>query len=275
MSTVDWGIGRYEDTAAQLEPAARVVVEHGAPTAGEQVVDVGCGTGNAALLAAERGARVTGVDPAARLLEVAARRAAARGLDARFVRGEAAALPIADGAADLVLSVFGVIFASDPRAAVTEMVRVTASEGRIVLSAWNPSGAVHKAVAAAGDAVRTALGAPTGPPPFPWHDRTALAELFAPHGFGVSVAEQRLAFTASSARAYVDQQAGHPLAVAGQAVLGPRGESEPLRERMVAIYEAANEDPDAFRVTSRYIVASARRGASPEPHAARPLRRRR
>ena len=71
MSTFDWGAGRYEETAARLEPAARVIVERAAPAAGEHVVDVGCGTGNAALLAAERGATVTGVDPAPRLLEVA------------------------------------------------------------------------------------------------------------------------------------------------------------------------------------------------------------
>ena len=81
MSTFDWGLGRYEDTAAQLEPAARAVVERAAPAAGEHVVDVGCGTGNAALLAAERGARVTGVDPAPRLLDVARERG--RGARAR------------------------------------------------------------------------------------------------------------------------------------------------------------------------------------------------
>src|ERR671930_795218 len=146
MSTVDWGLGRYEDTAARLEPAARVVVERAAPAPGEHVVDVGCGTGNAALLAAERGARVTGVDPAARLLEVARQEAAARRLDATFATGTAAELPLADGVADVALSVFGVIFAPDPRAAATELARVTAPGGRIVVSAWIPSGPIHEAV---------------------------------------------------------------------------------------------------------------------------------
>ena len=259
MSTFDWGLGRYEDTAAQLEPAARVVVERAAVAPGEHVVDVGCGTGNAALIAAASGARVTGVDPAPRLLEVARAEAAERGLHATFAVGDAAALPLEDGAADVVLSVFGVIFAPDPRAAAAEMARVSAPRGRIVLSAWIPSSAVHEAVRAAGEAVRDALGAPAEPPPFPWHERDALVELFAPHGFEVSLAEELLAFTAASPQAYLDQQADHPLAVAGQAVLGPRGESDALREWMLAIYEAGNEDRDAFRVTSRYVVASARR----------------
>jgi SAM-dependent methyltransferase len=259
MSAIDWGIGHYEDTAARLEPAARVVVERAAPVGGERVVDVGCGTGNAALLAAERGAAVTGVDPAERLLAVARETAAARGLDATFAAGEAAALPLEDGAADVVVSVFGVIFAPDPRAAAAEMARVTAPGGRIVLSAWLPSGTVHQALRVASVTVRDALGAPAGPPPFAWHERDALAELFAPHGLEVTLEEASLAFTAPSAQAFLREQAAHPMAVAGEAVLGPRGESDALRERMLAIYEDANEDAAAFRVTSRYVLGIARR----------------
>ena len=257
---MDWSLGSYEHTAAQLLPAAQVVVDRAAPAAGERVVDVGCGTGNAALLAAERGAHVTGVDPAARLLEVARGRAAARDLDARFALGEAAALPLPDGEADVVLSVFGVIFAPDPAAAAAEMARVSAPAGRIVLSAWVPAGAIHDATQVAQDAVRRAVGAPSGPPPFAWHDRDALAGLLAPHGFEVAVQEERLAFTASSPADYLDgEAANHPLAVAGRAVLEPRGEAEALRDRMLSIYQAANEQPDRFRVTSRYVVATARR----------------
>ena len=123
MSAFDWGIGRYEDTARPGRAAARVVVDAVAPAAGEHVADVGTGTGNAALLVAERGARVTGVDPAPRLLEVAREAAAGRGLDATFALGEAASLPLADGDADAVLSVFGVIFAPDAVAAAAELAR--------------------------------------------------------------------------------------------------------------------------------------------------------
>jgi hypothetical protein len=84
--------------------------------------------------------------------------------------------------------------------------------------------------------------------------------MFAPFGFEVTVEEHPLAFTAKSARAHVDQEsANHPLALAGRAVLEPRGENQALQERMLSIYEIANEDPDAFRVTSRYSVATIRR----------------
>jgi SAM-dependent methyltransferase len=260
MSAVDWGAGCYEETAQRLEPAARVVVEHAAPAPGERVVDVGCGTGNAALLSAERGASVIGVDPADRLLEVARQEAAARNLDVTFTQGEAAALPLPDAEANLVLSVFGVIFAPDPRAAAAEFARVTKPDGRIVFSAWIPSGPISEAVRSAGQAVRNALGQPPpSEPPFAWHDPAALTELFAPHGFDVALEEHRLAFTAESPEAYVDEQQRHPSAVAGKAVLDSRGETPALRRRLLEIYETGNEDPDAFRVTSRYVVATARR----------------
>ena len=228
--------------------------------AGESVVDVGCGTGNATLLAAARGARVIGVDPAPRLLEVARKEAAASGLDVTFSSGRADSLPVEDGAADLVLSVFGVIFAPDVFAAARELARVTAVAGRIVLTAWVPEGAIHDAVGAAQEAVRAALGAPAGPAPFAWHDPTSLGELFSPFGFEVVVKEHQLAFTANSARDYLDlESANHPLALAGRALLEPRGENQTLYERMLSIYEIANEDPNAFRVTSRYKVATIRR----------------
>ena len=111
--SVDWGVGRYERTAAQLAPVAGVVVERAAPQPGERVLDLGTGTGNAALLAAARHATVIGVDPAARLLEVARARAADAGLDATFELGEGAAIPVESGTIDATVSVFGVIFAPD------------------------------------------------------------------------------------------------------------------------------------------------------------------
>lgn len=211
-------------------------------------------------MAAASGARVTGVDPAPRLLEVAREQAAAQGFDARFVEGEAAALPLGDGEADVVLSVFGVIFAPDAAAAAAELARVTAPGGRIVLSAWLPGGAISDVARIARRAVGQALGRSDGSPPFAWQDAEALAGLLGPYGFEVSTTEERLAFTAASPRAYLDgESADHPLWAAGRAVLEPRGELEGVRERALALLERGNEDPDAFRVTSRYVVATARR----------------
>jgi SAM-dependent methyltransferase len=256
----DWSLGHYERIAEQVLPAARVAVDRAAPAEGEHVVDVGCGTGNASLLAAASGARVTGVDPAERLLEVARELAKERGLDVTFVSGEAAALPLGDGEADLVLSVFGVIFAPDPAAAAAELARVTGPAGRIVLTAWIPEGPIFELAGAARQAVMDALGARPGPRPFAWHNRDALARLFGAHGFDVEIAEEQLAFTATSPRDYLEiESTEHPLWVAARAALEPMGRMDALRDKAVEILERGNEDPNAFRVTSRYVVATARR----------------
>jgi SAM-dependent methyltransferase len=258
--TMDWDAGSYEHVAAQLYPAARVAVDRAAPVPGERVLDVGCGTGNAALLAAATRAHVTGVDPSPRLLDVARERAAAEGLDVTFLAGEAANLPVGDAGTDLVLSVFAVVFAPDPQAVARELARVTAPAGRVVLTAWIPEGPIAEAGRVAFQAISNALGQPPGAPPYPWHDPAALTDLFGPHEFAIHTEEQPIAFTAPSARAYVEGEFdNHPMIVSGRAILEPRGEAQAVLDRTLEIFEAANEDPAAFRVTSRYVVATARR----------------
>jgi SAM-dependent methyltransferase len=253
---VDWGQGRYEAVAEQLLPAAEVVVDRAAPLDGRSVVDVGCGTGNAALLAAEGGAKVTGVDPAQRLLDVAAAEAARRGLEADFVVGEAAAIPLPDTSMDIVLSVFGAVFAPDPSAAAAEMARVRAPKGRILLSAWIPEGAISRAVRLSRQTVSEILEQPPAGPPFAWHEADGLRELFEPHGLSISLDEHQISFTAPSADVFVEREAeNHPLAVAAQPVLEQAGRAEELQRRLLELYEEANEDPSAFQVTSRYAVA--------------------
>ncbi|TIW59716.1 MAG: methyltransferase domain-containing protein [Mesorhizobium sp.] len=261
-STPDWGLGRYESIAAQLLPAARIVIEAARLRSGERVVDVGCGTGNAALLAAEHGTDVIGVDPAARLIQVAAGRAALQRVQATFRLGKAEALPLDDASADVILSVFGVIFASDAEAVAAEIGRVLKPDGRIAISAWVPTGTMFAMNATAAERVRQALEAPRQPQPFTWHDPVALARLLQPSGFALSFEEHELAFTAASARDFLDQQMkDHPLAVAGIAVLDKLGQAQRVHDDLLAILESGNEDPKGFRVTSRYVVATASRGA--------------
>jgi SAM-dependent methyltransferase len=255
---MEWGQGNYERVAEQLLPAAEVVVEKAAPAEGERVVDVGCGTGNGALLAAERGARVTGVDPAQRLLDVAATEAAERGLDADFVLGEAASIPLDDDSADIVISVFGVIFAPDPQAAAAEIARVLTPAGRIVLSAWIPEGTLFAAIKIRREALAAVSNEPAGPPPFAWHEADALGELFGEHGLSVSMEEETIAFEAPSAREFAEADfQNHPMWIKAREQLGPE-RAEELRDRGLLIYEEGNEDPEGFRTTSRYVVAELR-----------------
>jgi SAM-dependent methyltransferase len=259
---VEWGAGRYELIAEQLLPAAEVVVDVADPVAGETFVDVGCGTGNAALLVAERGASVIGVDPAERLLEVAAAAAEERDLDAEFVTGEAASMPISNAEADAVVSVFGVIFAPDPAAAAAEIDRVTAPAGRIVLAAWIPGGPISDAIRLSRQTLAEIRGDPPPSPPFAWHEAGTLSRLFEPHGFSLSLTEHALAFGAPSVDEFMRIEGeNHPLAIAARPILEEAGRADEVREAMRQIYEEGNEDPSAFRITSRYVVAELTRPA--------------
>jgi len=262
-SRFDWGVGHYERTAAQLAPVSGVVVERAAPQSAERVLDLGCGTGNAALLAAARGATVTGVDPAARLLEVARARAVEHGLEITFVLGEAGAIPVERASIDVLLSVFGVIFASDPAAAAAEMARVTAPNGRIVLTAWLPGGAVSEVVRMARETAMAALDAPPASRPFAWHDQDTLADLLASHGFRVGIERHAHVFTGASIDDFLQAELmDHPLSSASRAMLEARGKADVqtvIVERAREILTAANETADGFAVTSSYVVASAQR----------------
>jgi ubiquinone/menaquinone biosynthesis C-methylase UbiE len=252
---MEWGVGRYEVIAEELEPAAEVVVELAAPLEGKTVVDVGCGTGNAALRAAEAGANVTGVDPAQRLLDVASAEASRRGLEANFVVGEAASIPLPDASADIVLSVFGVNFAPDPRAAAAELARVRAPKGRILLAAWVPEGAISRAARLTRE-LTAEVQHRALQPPFPWHETEAVRELFAPYGLSVSDSVHKISFEAQSAEAFVERgEQNHPTAVAARLALEEAGRADELHEPLLELYRDANEDPSAFRVTSSYVVA--------------------
>lgn len=259
---MDWDLGRYERIAQDLMPAARAVVERASPRAGERVLDIGCGTGNAALLAAARGALATGVDPAERLLALARARAAERGLSASFMAGSAEALPLADASADVALSVFGVIFAPEALAAAGEILRVCAPSARVVLCAWLPGGAIGEVIALRRGALEAARSAPAPAPPapFPWHEREALERLLGPHGFTLFMQESDLVFQAASVERFLEGELReHPMWLEARRILAPGAMSE-LRERALAVLRSANEASSAFRVRSRYVIVSAARG---------------
>lgn len=255
----DWGVGYYERSAVMLLPAARTLVEVAGLHGGEHVIDVGCGTGNAALLAAAAGARVTAVDPSPRLLDVTSATARASGLGVQCELGDAAALPVPDRSVDCYLSNFGLVFTPEVEAAAAEMARVLAPTGRALFTAWLPGSAIGTMAGTTQEMVRAAVGGPPASRPFPWHDLASVAALLTPHGLAPSVlAEQDLAFTGSSPEAYLDAElASHPLAVIAFRVLEERGIADAARTRLLEILIEANEDPGGFRTTSRYVVVAA------------------
>jgi len=137
-----WETGDYPRVGNTLQIIAELLVEAADVRAGQKVLDVACGQGNAAMAAARRFAEATGVDYATNLLEQGRDRAAAEHLEVTFQEGDAEALPVPDRAFDLVVSTVGVMFAPDHQRAADELVRVTKPGGRIALACWTPTGMI-------------------------------------------------------------------------------------------------------------------------------------
>ena len=136
-----WEKGDFTQIAAAMRESGEALVKAIGVTAGLKVMDLGCGDGTTALPAAQLGADVTGVDIAANLVAAGNARAEAAGLsNLRFQEGDASNLEgVADDSFDLVVSIFGAMFAPRPFDVAKEMVRVTRPGGRIVMGNWIPN----------------------------------------------------------------------------------------------------------------------------------------
>jgi SAM-dependent methyltransferase len=136
-----WEKGDFTRIAATMRDSGEALARDFSIMPGMKVLDLGCGDGTTALPMARLGADVTGVDIARNLVEAGNRRVADEGLaKCRFQHGDAPALTgLEDGAFDLVVSIFGAMFAPDPVKVAREMVRVTRPGGRIVMGNWIPN----------------------------------------------------------------------------------------------------------------------------------------
>ena len=136
-----WEKGDFTRIAASMRESGEAVVAGLGITPGLKVLDLGCGDGTTALPAARLGANVLGVDIASNLVEAGNRRAQAEGLtNCRFQEGDATDLSgLADRSFDLVVSMFGAMFAPRPFDVAREMVRVSRPDGRIVMGNWIPN----------------------------------------------------------------------------------------------------------------------------------------
>ncbi|HET7716512.1 MAG TPA: class I SAM-dependent methyltransferase [Bauldia sp.] len=153
-----WAAGDYDIAADGIWRVGAVVTAEASVRPGDKVLDVACGTGNAAIQAAQAGGAVTGVDLTPELFRAARRRAAEAGVEIELLEGDAEALPFDDATFDVVLSTFGVMFAPRHAVAAGEIVRVLRPGGRIALANWAPEGSV-------GDLFRTMARHLPSPPP--------------------------------------------------------------------------------------------------------------
>jgi SAM-dependent methyltransferase len=166
-----WTSGDFEKIAVGYAAGAAAFVERLGIEPGQTVLDAACGTGNLAIPAAQRGARVTGLDIAPNLIEAARRASADAGVDIRFDTGSAEAMPYADESFDVAISMFGVMFAARPEQTLAELVRVTRRGGTIALACWTPGGFVGEMLRAHVAKVPPPAGAQS---PLAWGDEDAM-----------------------------------------------------------------------------------------------------
>jgi len=170
-----WTAGDYDRIAAGFRDEARAFVERLSLEPGQLVLDAACGSGNLTIPAARTGATVTGLDLAPSLLSGASQWAAREALAVTLDLGNVEALPYADASFDVVLSMFGVMFAARPDQVVAELARVTRPGGRVVLANWTRRGFIGQLLAKHAAVAPPPAGIPS---PLLWADETVLRERF-------------------------------------------------------------------------------------------------
>lgn len=167
-----WMAGDYDRFSRYLEGGAREFYERLAVPPGSRLLDVGCGSGQLALMAAKDGLDVTGVDIASNLIERARARAQAEGLRVRFEEADAEALPFEDASFDVVVSLIAAMFAPRPDFVAKELLRVCTPGGTIAMANWTPQGFVGQMFKAVSKFI-----APSGmPAPVLWGDEATVRE---------------------------------------------------------------------------------------------------
>lgn len=233
-----WSEGDFAMVASMMMIVAEELAEALDLMPGERVLDVACGSGNGAIAAARRTwGNVVGVDFIPALLERGRERAAAERFDVEFAEGDATDLPVGDAEFDVVMSIFGAMFAADQEKTAAELLRACKPGGRIGMANWVPD-------SGAGELFMTlAKHAPPPPgvnPPLLWGTEERLKDLF---GDGISDlrVERRQARQAfHSADHFIDFFRTYfgPVKVALERV-GPEGE-QALTEDVRAVLEKGN-----------------------------------
>jgi len=187
-----WMAGDFGQIAHYTARVAEEFVERIGIKPSSRVLDVACGTGNTALPAARTGASVTGVDIAPNLLEQARKRAAAEGLEIRFDEGDAEQLPYPNQSFDVVLTMFGAMFAPRPDMVAAELMRVCKPGGLIAMANWTSEGFVGKTFQVTAKMVPPPPGVP---PPVLWGDEQIVRQRFANGISSVSLTRQKMEFS--------------------------------------------------------------------------------
>ncbi len=248
-----WAAGDWPNFAPIIQDVADAAVESIGVEEGVDFLDVATGSGNAAITAARRGARVTGLDLVSELVEAAKRRAEEEGVSAEFVVGNAEELPFADDSFDRVTSIFGAMFAPRHQLAADELARVARSGGVIGVTAWTPEGLNGQMFKTLGEHLPPPPEGLT--PPAKWGDEAHVRDLFSAPGLEVSCEKRMADLDWESVESWVDHcERNLGPTVMAKAALEPQGRWEAARADLIALGERYNDAEDgAMRTRAEYL----------------------
>ena len=196
-----WGSGDFAIIGTTLQIVGETLCEAVDMRSGSRVLDVAAGNGNCALAAARRFTDVTAVDYVPELLEDGRRRATADRLPITWKVGDAEALPFDEGAFDVVLSSFGIMFAPNQPRTASELVRVCRKGGKIGLANWTPDGFIGRLFKTIGKRVPPPAGLQS---PARWGTRSALEELFGSNVSSIETTPRMFNFRYKSPEHWID-----------------------------------------------------------------------
>ena len=251
-----WASGDYATLSEYISDVGERVVSQAGVDRGMDVLDVACGSGNAALPTARAGARVTALDLVPSLLDAGRRKAKAAGVEIEWVEGDAEELPFEDDSFDRVFSTFGHMFAPRHRRTADEMLRVCRPGSVIAICCWTPEGS-------AGALLRA--GAPYQPPPpeyasppILWGTEDHVREMFGAAATGFDFQRHTTTIEWDSPEGFLDFFADRfgPL-VTARGMLGERWEE--MRRDVLQVFEDRNESPDGgFVLQQEYLMSVVR-----------------
>jgi len=191
-----WASGDFAVIGVTLQIVGESLAEAADIRAGERVLDVAAGNGNATLAAARRFAEVTATDYVPALLDKGRVRAAAEGLSVNFQTADAEELPFADGSFDVAISTFGAMFTPDHTRPAREMLRVIRNGGRIALANWTPEGFIGQLFKVIGAYIPAPAGLKS---PALWGTEPHIVELFGTRAADIRTARRNFNFRYRSA----------------------------------------------------------------------------
>lgn len=253
-----WGLGEYAVLARRFDPAATALSDACAVSAGQEVLDVGAGTGNFAIACAREGASVVACDLAPGMVEQGRARTEAEGFDVEWVQADVEDLPFEDARFDCVGSAFGAFIAPRPEVAAAEMFRVVRPGNTIGLTVWTADGFF-------GDL--SALGQRYNPTPAglarpqEWGEEATARARLEPLASHVEIESGAITFTGDSPEALAAEMvdSSPPYAAARQG-LPPEQYEELVRDTVDLMRRWGTDDDDGgVRVESAYLIIVARK----------------